>query len=66
MNKSKYYNLKDILEVDPNSAIGHRTAKSPFHRKSYLGNFMLINMLGHLWLDGKEIPWPEHTVVLPD
>ena len=27
-------------------------------RKSYLGNFMLLNMLGFLWLDGREIDWP--------
>lgn len=31
----------------------------PFRRPSYLNNFMLLNMLGHLWLDGKECPWPK-------
>jgi hypothetical protein len=39
----------------------YRPQQSPLRHKSYLSNFMLLNMLGVLWLDGKSIDWPVLT-----
>lgn len=43
------------------SVLDFRPRKFPC-RTMYLANFMLYNMLGHLWLDGKECPWPTLSV----
>lgn len=32
--------------------------KRPPLKHTVLGNFMLTNMLGHLWLNDRECPWP--------
>ncbi len=41
--------------------IDFRSNQPPL-KYNYLGNFMLTNMLGHIWLDGRECPWTKTDV----